>query len=399
MRLILVATLEISLVLLATFGAAAVLRRRSAALRHWVLAVGMLCAAATPFLGGVLPAWHLPASIAPWLAPSPVPENRPLSLTSAAIEMPRYRLETSAPVSPDGMPIDQLVIAMWAAGALLSLSLLIAGALRLRHVANRAHPIPRDSWTAASDAIASSYGLTRPVMLLQSHHPTLLVTWGLLRPKVIFPSVAHAWTDDRIRIVLGHELAHIRRGDWAVLVAGALLRCVWWFNPLVWLACSRLRRESEYACDDVVLGHGVDGAEYATHLLEVARAICQSRDSWIPAPAIAHTSTLEERIRAMLNDRHNRAPLTPLTRTVTSLVLVGVAAAVAAAAVSAAAAPAVAVDIALPVGTVVQSRRRPRRPTPRHPMRPPRLHKPEEEAFLALYSTRSGASFRVWTSR
>jgi beta-lactamase regulating signal transducer with metallopeptidase domain len=357
MTQLLMATIEMSLVLLASFVAVAMLRRRSAALRHWILAVGMLCAGATPLLDGVVPAWQLPASLVPWLAPAPAPESRPLTLTSAAIEMPLQSVQTSAPTVPRAIRVDQAVIAVWAAGALLSLSLLIAGALKLRRVASGSSPIPRPAWTAAGDEIASAYGLTRPVTLLQSGHPTLLVTWGILRPKVIFPSVAHAWTDGRIRVVLGHELAHVRRGDWAVLIAGALLRCVWWFNPLVWIACSRLRRESEYACDDVVLRHGVDGAEYATHLLEVARAICRSRDSWIPAPAIAHTSTLEQRIRAMLNDRHNRAPLTPLARAVTSVASLGVAIVVAAAAVTAAApAPAVstiparaaAVDIALP---------------------------------------------------
>ena len=35
---------------------------------------------------------------------------------------------------------------------------------------------------------------------------------------------------------------------------------LYWFNPLVWIACTRLRQESEQACDDEVLSSGVDGA-------------------------------------------------------------------------------------------------------------------------------------------
>ena len=82
----------------------------------------------------------------------------------------------------------------------------------------------------------TGYRLRRPVTLLQSSHPSLLVTWGLAHPKVILPSAADAWTDERARVVLSHELAHIRRGDWIVQLSAELLRAFYWFNP-----CSGLR--------------------------------------------------------------------------------------------------------------------------------------------------------------
>ena len=99
----------------------------------------------------------------------------------------------------------------------------------------------------------STYGLRRHVALLQTHASDLLATWGLLRPSVLLPAHAREWSDDRIRIVLCHELAHIRRNDWFVQIAAEALRSLFWFNPLIWIACTRLRRESEQACDDVVL--------------------------------------------------------------------------------------------------------------------------------------------------
>ena len=99
------------------------------------------------------------------------------------------------------------------------------------------------------------------MLLLQSDHPALLVTWGLVWPKVILPRAAREWSRDRVRIVLCHELAHIRRGDWILQIAAQLVRCVYWFNPLVWMACARLRLESEQACDDRVLNLGVERTE------------------------------------------------------------------------------------------------------------------------------------------
>jgi beta-lactamase regulating signal transducer with metallopeptidase domain len=92
-------------------------------------------------------------------------------------------------------------------------------------------------------------------------------------------------------------------------MAGELLRAVYWFNPLVWIACTRLRQESEHACDDAVLTSGVDATDYATHLLDLARTLNAARRLNVPAPAMARASSLEGRICAMLNDRLDRRPL------------------------------------------------------------------------------------------
>ena len=137
---------------------------------------------------------------------------------------------------------------------------------------------------------------------------------GSSRPKVILPSAADAWTEERARVVLSHELAHIRRGDWIVQLSAELLRAFYWFNPLLWIACRRLRLESEHACDDEVMRRGVEGTDYATHLIDLARALNQRRHMWFPAPAMARPSSLERRVRAMLNNGLDRGSISGGTR-------------------------------------------------------------------------------------
>jgi TonB family protein len=134
------------------------------------------------------------------------------------------------------------------------------------------------------------------------------------------PSNARAWGEERVHVVLCHELAHIRRNDWVVQITAEALLTLLWFNPLMWVACRRLRRESEQACDDDVL-RSVPARAYATHLLALARECRRPPFSWATALPMAHPSTLERRIAAMLNPDLNRAALSRRSVALTAVLL------------------------------------------------------------------------------
>jgi TonB family protein len=113
--------------------------------------------------------------------------------------------------------------------------------------------------------------------------------------------------------VLSHELAHIARHDWLAQISGELTRAIYWFHPLVWFACARLRSESERACDDSVLNSGVDPSQYANQLLELARTLKNAHRSWSTALAFARPTNLERRFVAMLNPNLNRGGISRRT--------------------------------------------------------------------------------------
>ena len=299
-------TLKVSLVMLAALVAVACLRRRSAALRHWILSAAIVAAMAAPLLGLDMPSWHIP------LDALPRPQLLAATVPAAAIIVPPPSVEGakgSHPASGASLAATAAAIeTTWIAGTAVSLLFLIIGLGRLAWVASSARRVTGGRWAYLAAEVARDYGLRRPVVILQSDHPALLVTWGFVQPKVILPRTAQDWTDARIRVVLSHELAHIRRGDWLIQMLAEIARAGFWFNPVMWIACRRLRQESEQAADDVVLHAGVDGSEYAAHLLDLARAFSRHRP-WMPAPAIARPSSLERRVRAMLNVRIDRTPI------------------------------------------------------------------------------------------
>ncbi len=328
--------MKMSLIVLAALAVSMMLRKRSAALRHWVLAAGVACAAASPMLTSIVPEWTLPLGTpAPFTAyDDPAGAGTPGVATrqeATGAGVSRRPAQSAAVAAGQAFSARDLWPVFRTGGIAISLAILLVGILRLAWVATRARELTTGRWVDLTTEISEIYGLRRRVTILQSDHPSLLVTWGLARPKVILPSSADEWSDDRARVVISHELAHISRGDWIVQLSAELLRAFYWFNPLMWIACRRLRLESEHACDDEVMSRGVEGSEYATHLIELARALNRNRYTWYPAPAMARPSSLERRVRAMLNTGLDRGPLTGAARALIFVLLLGITAAVAAA--------------------------------------------------------------------
>ena len=319
-------TVQVSALALAALVVVAASRHASAAVRHWVLSVAIVCAICLPVLQAVVPDWG--AGLVP------APELRSLAGPSAPAAQAARPAPAGAAVEParislahagSGLSVRSLadwLPAIWLAGVAAGLGLLGAGLARLAWLASRARPVTDPAWLRLADDIASELSIRRLVTLLHTQHPSVLVAWGWRRPRILVPRDAMGWPPGDAAIALRHELAHIARGDWIVQLLAEGLRAVNWFNPLVWVLPARLRAESERACDDVVLRRGVDGPEYAERLLSMARALGAAR-RWPAsyyASSMARQSSLERRVAAMLSSQISRSPVTARTR---ALVLCG----------------------------------------------------------------------------
>ena len=129
------------------------------------------------------------------------------------------------------------------------------------------------------------------------------MTWGWLRPVVLLPIDSKSWPVERRRVVLLHELAHVKRLDCLTQQLAQLSCAVYWFNPLSWWAGFRMMVERERACDDLVLLLGSRPSEYAGHLLVLAREQRGKRGLSMAAVAMARGANLEGRLRAILDPR------------------------------------------------------------------------------------------------
>ena len=223
---------------------------------------------------------------------------------------------------------SSVVLLGWLAGMLLLL-FRSANAMRLaRRLIENSDPLETPAWDDDSQHVCRELDIRRRVVLAHSSEITIPMTLGWLQPAVLVPTKGLAWSAERRLIVLRHELAHIKRADFASELLGQLACAFHWFNPLAWLAVRRLRVEREHACDDLVLRLGTRASEYATHLVEIARSAGPRSPRASVGIAMARRSQLESRVVAILNS-HARRVGTRATGMVLGVVLVCIGLAVA----------------------------------------------------------------------
>ena len=179
--------------------------------------------------------------------------------------------------------------------------------IRFRGRLRAAVPAPEDLVDEA-ERIGRCLGVRVPELLVvpDLHTPLL---WCLGRPKLLLPAQLVKTLDlDRWRGILTHELAHIRRGDHWVSRLELAAGLIWWWNPVYWLARTRLDAEAELACDAwVVSTLPKDRLAYAEALFNIFSTLSMAK---APAPALgaAGSGRFFERRLTMILHGHASLP-------------------------------------------------------------------------------------------
>jgi beta-lactamase regulating signal transducer with metallopeptidase domain len=149
--------------------------------------------------------------------------------------------------------------------------------------------------------------LRRMVQIRQSDRIHAPLTYGVFRPVILLPKTID-WTDEAsLKIILTHEMIHIRRFDMLTKLVLTAAVCVHWFNPIVWVMYVLANRDIELACDEAVVrtfGVTIQSA-YALTLIGL-----EEKKS-APAPLISGFSkdAIEERITAIMKTKKYSMPV------------------------------------------------------------------------------------------
>jgi beta-lactamase regulating signal transducer with metallopeptidase domain len=292
------------------------LRHGRAAARHLVWGLALGGALALPFLGVVSPRVELPVLPANAAPDAEVAPGEPTASRAASADVAS---DVSAPATNEadspsaasesyGEPLDiPWLLVGWAAGSVIFALLVLASVLATARLGRRTTEIRSGALRAELDACRAALGMRRPVRLLLSRDQVMPMTWGAQRPTVLLPAAAAEWSAERRRDVFLHELAHVQRYDWLSQLGARLACAAYWWHPLAWYAAKQMCEERELACDDLVIVHGANPADYAHHLLALAKDLRASPTTALAAVAMARPSQLAGRLLAALDATRRRS--------------------------------------------------------------------------------------------
>jgi len=313
-----------TVILFVAAGLSLAFRRSSASLRHAVWIASLAGAVLLPIAAALVPQLEWSALPKPATSVTFLPmDNGPSSIAAPS---PLAKPDVANP------PLTSvLVIAFaWMSGAVLLLFRFGVGVIAVRAMAKKAVGVEEEGWLMLIEELRSDLGIRPRVNVLFSQLPTSPMTWGVLRPTVVLPATAHAWPNERRRVVLAHELAHVKRKDGLAQIFAQLVCSTYWFNPLVWFAAHRIRLERERACDDQVLRLGTTASDYADHLIQILRGLRSQQTFSLAAVSMAQRSQLETRLVSILDSRTSRRKLSKtglaLLATVAAVITISLAA-------------------------------------------------------------------------
>lgn len=332
-------------------------QKAPASLKHRLWGLSLIALLLIPFLTRMLPSWQfqlLPSLTKfldrPWSAdprtPPILPPNANASSKTKLLDLAEERGRISrspVPLShvskPAGHPAGQdtasvirptasddlltsswislaisILVGVWVLGLVWMMFKLGQGIHLTWKLRGESRLVTESEWVQLLNEMQDRLGLRGSIELreLRSHcryfRKLSPLTWGVFRPAILLPADTTNWNRETRQAVLLHELAHVKRADVLMQLAGRLSAAVYWFHPLVWYALDQLRKERELASDDLVIQSGVLASGYATQLLEVARQCCWS-PRLVMAVEMSQGGNLERRLHALFDSNRSHAPL------------------------------------------------------------------------------------------
>jgi beta-lactamase regulating signal transducer with metallopeptidase domain len=278
--------------------------RRSAAERSLIGHAGLLALIALPMVSLLAPGWNpLPLAAATAMPTVQVPQ---VTDVVAAPAMAATAAHDGSAAMWAALPLSDLAVGLYLFPLAIFLLTMMIAILRLGSLHRRANVLVNPSWQAALAKAQRRMGFKHGTALLVSDELRSPVSWGVMRPIILLneqtvDAVAEA------EPIIAHELAHVARLDWAKLLLSRTACALFWFNPLVWRLARECYQLREEAADDAVLLSDVDGADYASLLVNAARH--DNKAVLIAAHGVASgKDSLKRRITRVLNADLAREP-------------------------------------------------------------------------------------------
>lgn len=189
------------------------------------------------------------------------------------------------------------LVAGWFAGTLLMASRLLLGWLSTRRVRRSGQSSVPEAVQHMFNELRVSIGASKAARVALSTLVKVPSVVGHFRPLVLLPVAAvTGLSEQQLRAILAHELAHVRRYDYAVNIFQTVIETLLFYHPAIWWVSRVVRIEREHCCDDIALGTSCDASELAKALVAVDAVRSVPEKTIVPA---ADGGSLLHRVRRL----------------------------------------------------------------------------------------------------
>jgi beta-lactamase regulating signal transducer with metallopeptidase domain len=154
--------------------------------------------------------------------------------------------------------------------------------------------------------LARRFGIRRRLGLYTAASVKMPMTIGWLRPLIVLPpdlleSLSAAECDS----VMAHELAHIKRWDYATNFIQRVVQALLFFHPAVWFINKQLAIERELACDDWAVKLTGEPRRYASCLTKLVELLSESKPLAAATGILFGKHIISRRVEMVLNRDRN----------------------------------------------------------------------------------------------
>ena len=254
---------------------------------------------------------RLPSSIAPIDTQASIAASKP----AASIAPP-----PSATWNP-----TQILLGCWLAGVALVLCKGIAGWMRGRQTLRMSEHSQLTRLMTSMQLLPTDADWRAPLNVRTVPDLAAPALVGAIRPTILLPSDFFESQSKAVTSALAHELAHLKRRDIGWLLLAELVKALFWFNPLIWIACREQRLEAEIAADQMARRWtATSPKEYAEHLLQWVEPSRARKSPVLAAPGlIPSTHELLKRVKAMSRTAYGSRAATLLGVVILPLLVLG----------------------------------------------------------------------------
>jgi beta-lactamase regulating signal transducer with metallopeptidase domain len=246
----------------------------------------------------------LKARPTPQVPLAPVGTQTVRQLEASPVPVPTPAVEAKLAVHRNPLPnAASVLLCLWSLGLGWFVIRLGKDLFAARRLKSASRPVSDEGLLQSCRELSERFRLRREPGLRISDAIASPLVLGAFRPTILLPAaLASKASADDLRLMLAHELAHLRRRDLWWVWPAVMGETLFFFHPAIWLARRAWRLAQEIACDDtVVRTTRIPAARYGDMLIGVTakmHARC-SRPILATLGAAETRETLKRRLHAM----------------------------------------------------------------------------------------------------